>query len=402
MKSDSASGARAVVVIGNPENRRVTLFQAALAALGWPPARVVSYVDLLSNRIDLADIVPRGAVVRIESPGENFEVEKLLLRRGGEAAEAEGSPYLRPTDLERLTFDRGRILYPRQWYLGYVEFLRRSAVRLSDSAPHRLLSAPSEIEVLFDKPRCQQRLAEAGVRVPCFWPVPACYEDVRERLRATDVHRAFVKLAHGSSASGVVALAVDRHGARAVTSVEIVRERGELQLYNSLRVRAYHDDRDIAELVDELCRHRVQFEEWLPKAGLQGLAFDLRVVVIAGHARQTVVRASRTPMTNLHLGNRRGDLQTLIQRMGDARWRAAMEVCERAAASFAGCWHVGIDLLLYPGFRRPTVLEANAFGDLLPGVDDRGQDTYTAEVAALDDGAELRERRQSMHCLATS
>ena len=44
----------------------------------------------------------------------------------------------------------------------------------------------------------------------------------------------------------------------------------------------------------------------MPKAGLAGHVFDLRVVVIAGRARHAVVRMSRGPMTNLHLLNRRG------------------------------------------------------------------------------------------------
>ncbi len=35
------------------------------------------------------------------------------------------------------------------------------------------------------------------------------------------------------------------------------------------------------------------------------------------------------------------------------------------------------------GLKRTAVLEVNAFGDLLPRVEVAGQDTYTAEVAAV-------------------
>lgn len=398
MRPDQATHATSTIIIGNPENRRVALFQAALAALRWPPARVVPYRDLLAGWTDLADVILPGTLVRIESPGENFEVEKLLLRIGFSAAEAEGSPVIGRAELDRLPFDLGRILYPRQWYLGYQAILRLIANQLSTAAPYRLLSSPANVEVLFDKPRCQQRLKQAGVQVPEFWPAPRGYEEVRDHLRQIDCRRAFVKLAHGSSASGVVALYVDRRGARAVTSAEIIRERGELKLYNSLRVRTYTAESDVAELIDELCRHRVQFERWLPKASLPGKTFDLRVVVIAGCARHVVVRTSRTPMTNLHLGNQRGNLPALIDRAGAERWRAAMAVCERAAAQFAECWHVGVDLLLEPGFQRPTVLEANAFGDLLPAVYDCGEDTYTAELTALGPAA---SRPLVSHSLAT-
>jgi hypothetical protein len=45
----------------------------------------------------------------------------------------------------------------------------------------------------------------------------------------------------------------------------------------------------------------------MPKAGIDGRTFDLRVLVIAGRARHAVARLSRGPMTNLHLLNERGD-----------------------------------------------------------------------------------------------
>ena len=65
-------------------------------------------------------------------------------------------------------------------------------------------------------------------------------------------------------------------------------------------------------------------------------------------------------------------------------WEAALETCRRAAGLFPRCHHVGIDLLFTPSFRRHALLEANAFGDLLPGVLWDGMDAYAAEVAALE------------------
>ena len=41
------------------------------------------------------------------------------------------------------------------------------------------------------------------------------------------------------------------------------------------------------------------------------------------------------------------------------------------------------DLLVAAGFRHHAVLEANAFGDLLPGVLSEGVDTYEAEIRAM-------------------
>jgi hypothetical protein len=88
-------------------------------------------------------------------------------------------------------------------------------------------------------------------------------------------------------------------------------------------------------------------------------------------------------MTNLHLKNRRGDLNALRTRMDSSAWEAALDTCRRSAEAFPGCLYVGVDLLIAPGYRRHVVLELNAFGDLLPGITCHGRDTYAVEVAAL-------------------
>jgi hypothetical protein len=191
----------------------------------------------------------------------------------------------------------------------------------------------------------------------------------------------FVKPAHGSSASGVVALATAAGKARATTSVELVRPG---RLYNSLRVRDYRDEADIASIVDALAPDGLHVERWLPKAALGGRVVDLRVVVTAGRATHVVVRSSHVPMTNLHLGGRRGDLSALRRAAGEAAYGSAMATCERAAACFPGSLHVGVDLMFSPDWRRHAVAEVNAFGDLLPGLlSAAGRDTYAEQVHAL-------------------
>jgi hypothetical protein len=179
----------------------------------------------------------------------------------------------------------------------------------------------------------------------------------------------------------VVALQIGPARQEAVTTVELVRRCDGWRLYNSRRIRTYREPSAIAALLDAVCRQRAHVEQWMPKAGHDERAFDLRVVVIAGQARHLVVRLSRSPMTNLHLLNARGDTAAVLARMGAASWEAARRTCERAARHFPTLY-TGIDLLITPDYRQHAILELNAFGDLLPGVLDNGQDTYTAEIAA--------------------
>jgi hypothetical protein len=261
--------------------------------------------------------------------------------------------------------------------------LRRIAEQLSRCPPHRLLTPPADVEVLFDKPPCQARFAQAGIPVPRPLGPVCCYEELRERMRETGCRSLFIKLAHGSSASGVVAYRTRGDRQEALTTVEMVRGDGELRLYNSRLIRRYSQTAEVAELIDALAREGVQVEEWLPKAGLDDCVFDLRVVVIGGEARHVVVRMGQGPMTNLHLGNRRGDLSAVVARMGPDAWQAARRMCERAAAVFPHSLLLGIDLLIAPDYRRFAILEANAFGGLLPGVLSEGEDTYEAEARAV-------------------
>jgi glutathione synthase/RimK-type ligase-like ATP-grasp enzyme len=372
--SPTRSSRPSFVVVGNPGCPRVAGFQQTLARCDLPPAGLVPWADVITGR---AALNHAGSIVRLESPGRDWDVEKLLLAEGADEPDEAGPSCIGRDEALGLTFDRGRIWFPRQWYRGFRAVLRRLPALPVVTNP------PADVEVLFDKQRCQERFAAAGIPVPLGLGRVRCVDELRQRMREAACRSAFVKLLHGSSASGVVAYRTDGARQEAATTVEMVREGGELKLYNSRLIRSYHEPGEVARLIDTLAREGVRAEEWLPKATLDDHVFDLRVLVIAGKARHAVVRMSRSPMTNLHLGNRRGDLAAVVARMGEKAWGDALRTCERAAAVFPGSLHVGVDLLVGPDWKRHAVLEANAFGDLLPGVLCDGMDTYEAEVRAV-------------------
>ena len=370
------------------------MFQAALTAAGLPAARVVAWLDLLQGRAGLQGVVRAGDVVRLESPGKDFDVERAILVAGAEENDRDdpaGEKYdrLDASAAAGLRCDKGRIVWPRQWYLGFCAALRRVAAQLKRCPPHRLLNDVDDVAVMFDKCRCHARLSAAGVPVPPAIGEVSGFDELTAAMRDRGWSRVFVKLAHGSSGSGVVAYQTDGGGQnglgrhQAVTTVEMVREAGELRMYNSRRLRTHRDGREIALLFDTLARHRVHVEQWVPKAGIDGRAIDLRVVVIAGRARHAVVRLSPSPITNLHLLNDRAAPEELRRRMGEAAWLAAMGTCERATECFPTSLHGGVDLLIGTDFRRHALLEVNAFGDLLPGVTWEGKGTYEAEIAEV-------------------
>ncbi|MGW6898200.1 STM4014 family protein [Streptomyces sp. NPDC054919] len=355
-------------VVGVPGNRRVTLFQEAVRAAGLPAARVVPWPDVLRGE---AAFRP-GETVRMDSPGEDAEVERLL----------------------RAVDDPTRVEGTARWYARFTEAVREVA-RAAAAAGAELLDDPGDVAVLFDKRLCHGVLDGAAVPVPASAtsgsgaPVVRGWADVRALMAGHRMPRAFVKLAHGSSASGVLAVETAGPGrVRATTSVE--RDTSG-RLFNSLRVRRCTTEREVAAIVDALAPDGLHIERWLPKASQHGRSADLRVVVVAGRATHAVVRTSRSPMTNLHLGGERGNLDEVrvAVRAAGGSWAEVLAVCERAAACFPETLCVAVDLLPATGWRRFAVGEVNAFGDLLPrltglrGSGAEGLDTYAAQVAAV-------------------
>nr|WP_243407401.1 STM4014 family protein [Frankia canadensis] len=365
-----------VTVIGSPGDRRVAMFAAACRAGGLDEPHVVPWARVLGatgpggggpgggGSGGGLGIVP-GAPLRIDSPGDDAEVDALLRGPG----------------------DPARVGGGARWYATFTAALARIAAA-GAAVGARPLGDVDEIAVLCDKRRCHARLHAAGVPVPEALGPVGDYAELRARMAAAGLHQVFVKPAHGSSAAGVVALRAAPGGrVRAVTSAAPA---GEGAGYvNALRVRAYDAEPEVAALIDALAPDGLHVERWRPKAALDGRVLDLRVVVIAGEPTHVVVRTSGTPMTNLHLGGARGSVPAVREALGPVGWHRALETCARAAACFPGSLMVGVDLLVELGWRRVAVGEVNAFGDLLPGITGltgtwaEGLDAYAAQVRAM-------------------
>ncbi|MEO6892549.1 MAG: STM4014 family protein [Ktedonobacteraceae bacterium] len=371
-----------LVVIGNSGDKRVALFQQALAKLDLPQARLVDYLDVISGRVVLADVLTPDTVVRIESPGRNFEVEQALLALGAESEEPEGAgvyPRLSRRTIELLSFEKGRILPSRQWYLGYCTVLALIARQV---APAHLFNLPADIQLMFDKRACHALLSEQGIAVPASLGPVYSYEELRTRMQQKHCSQVFVKLAHGSSASGVVAYRCQGARQQAITTVQMVDSVNGTRLYNSRTIQVYEQPGVISKLINALCEQRVQVEQWIPKAGYANKTFDVRVLTIEGQAHHSIARLSHSPLTNLHLLNDRENTEKIRERLGETVWTRALADCQRAARLFSSLY-TGIDLLFTADMRRHAIVEMNAFGDLLPGLLHNGHDTYTTEVLAL-------------------
>lgn len=331
-------------LVGNPENRRIRDFAARWQALGQAPPTLIDYQQL-------PDKTPGVDVLRIDSPGENAALASRLVALGGG-----------PSNVQ---LEHGEIAYLREFHQGYCALLGQiEAWHLP------CFNAPSDIAVMFDKWDCHQRFAAKGLARPDSVMAPTSFEQWRHAR--PERGRIFLKPLHGSSSSGVCALRWTPTRQQLIGPISVSGGR----LYNSLRVRRYQSWDEIEYILARLLPQGMISETWIPKLSIDGGVVDARILVIAGQARHVVLRQSHSPMTNLHLGNRRADPKLLAPELS-----AAAQLAVQAAACFPGSLYAGVDVLL-DGNGRPYIGEINAFGDLLPDLSDRGEDTYSAIAQA--------------------
>ena len=365
------------VIIGNPENRRVSLFRAALARQGQPEPEVIAWRALAEGPLAVEsalDALPEEpAFVRIDSSGESFEVDRLLLARGFEDARMLGAWAVSPDEVRVLAYDRGRILAPRQQHCGFLRVLGELERALAKRPWLHRTNAPESIARLFDKRACAVAFARAGVPTPEALANVATPSELRARMNEAGMSRVFVKLSCGSSASCLALYDAERPWL--FTSMEIEGDR----LYNSLTPRRYADAAAIDRLLAFLLREGSHVEAAVPKARIGAHFFDTRMLVIAGEVAFTVMRKSRHPITNLHLGGSRGTESELASVIPEAVLAAAHESC-RTVFGLHDCLHVGVDVMFTADRGGHRILEANAFGDLLPNLQRDGLDVYEWQI----------------------
>jgi len=357
-----------ICIVGNPENRRVREYIAQAVELGMPAPECVGWIELLSQEPSEVDSaikrISAADHVRIESAGENAAVQRQLIQLGGG-----GESQLAVGEIGCL----------QEQYLGFCK-----ALELLNQASVSFMNSPTEIKVMFDKWQSHQRFEVAGIKRPATEVIPTDVDISEYLIRRFGANgRVFIKPRFASSASGVCAYRWAERRQQLIAPIELERKLGSVRLFNSLRVRKYTSPQDIVAIFEGLLPQGLICESWVSKARLPDGNFDLRIVVIDGEARHTVVRQSHFPMTNLHLGNRRGKLVEVEDVFGSQVVRQAAKVAETAAICFPGSLYAGVDVLV-PQRGEPMVCEINAFGDLLPNVWHQGETTYEAILKAAN------------------
>ncbi|MDN2710395.1 STM4014 family protein [Janthinobacterium sp. SUN118] len=355
-----------LTLLATAGSKRVRLMQAARAQLRLPPARVLEWRDWLAQPALLEESLRQPGRLKIEPPGDDAAAHLLLLHAGCRLQDRPPVP----------APDHGELLAMDAWFAGFAAAMQAVAAQLAVQSHVQVYNAPAEIILMTDKLACQRHLAAHGVPIPTLLGPVAGYAHLQSLLHEHDLDRAYLKPRYGSSASGVVAYRRNRAGRQqATTSAALSQAEGRTRLFNVKRMARYETERDIAALVDALAAQELYAEAWLNKPRCGDSHYDLRVVTVAGRPAHRVARIGDRMMTNLHLDNRRGDAAGLLNA---ADLAALEETAALAARAFPASHVTGYDLVVRHG--QAHALEANAFGDLLPGLLWQGADTYAAQL----------------------
>jgi hypothetical protein len=359
-------------VIANPASKRWLAYEQDWHRV-WADAPHSPELVL----VPWADVVPRlgnldglaafdgPAVVRLESPGRDDRVTRLLVAAG------DGSV---PTDAP---LPKGLIWRPAALYRGFVRVL--AGLKESFAARrHLILTAdPLELAVMFDKTATARRLAAAGVPVPDMLGPPATAAELLFAVADSGWPRTYVKLNTGASATGMLVLHVADYPFGISTMVRLGSGFYSTRRLNRLA------DAPLNAALDFLLTEGAIVQRGIPMAQIDGQNFDLRVVVHDGRPAFTVFRLSPHPMTNLHLGGRRGDWKACRAAVPTRAWLDALD----DAVAAAGCFDArmaGVDLVFERDSYRHFVLEVNAFGDFFPEyTDDAGRTVHEAQIKPL-------------------
>lgn len=366
------------VLIANPGTKRCETYRAELLAY-WaargtvPDLEVVPWADVATRdgNLDGLPAFDRPAIVRLESPGKDNTATQLLLEAGSRDA-----PWEPARDWRALEIPKGLLVRPGLLYRGFHRVLK--GLRASfDARPHlKPTACPLAVAAMFDKLSAALRIGAAGVPIPDMLTVhPESFDLTLGAVRACNWPTAYVKLNTGSSATGIVVLHAHAAEPFGVTTLAEI----DGAFYNSRLVRRV-SGADLTRAVQFLLAEGEIVQRGIPIAQVDGQNFDVRVVCVYGKPAAVIFRLSPHPMTNLHLGGRRGDYERCRAAIPPREWLDALDHCSEAAACFDSAI-AGVDLLFERGLRKHYILEVNAFGDFFPGwIDARGRSVHAIEI----------------------
>ncbi len=348
----------------------------------FDPVKVLDYVCLH----DSDELDPPGEeklLIKLDSPGRSVRMNQYIYRLGASEVEQEGGEVLSEKQLQEGLHKKGLLMNHRQWYLGFASLLRHIHSKFGNNKQIIFLNNINDVLTFFSKSACHEKLSKHNIPVPLSLNHVSDFEELIAKMNRHNMNRVFIKSDHGSSASGIAALQINNYKMLLKTTMELVKENGQIDLYNSRKLQQYHDHESIKIIINRICSYGAHTEQWIPKANINGQNCDLRILIIDGDTTHLVLRKSTGPFTNLHLLNERDDYKPLKKKMKAVDWDKMIKTCEQTARIFPDSFLLSLDMTVTGNYKRHFILEINAFGDLLHQVYYHNLNPYEYQIKKI-------------------
>ncbi len=349
--------------------------------MGFPQPVIVSHLDILRDVSVLDSIANEPFLVRLDSVGEDQSVEHKLLDLGYPEVKTGHVAHIRPNRLAQYDHQYGEVLCPRQFHCGYEKYLQQLASVFEQKSRWRILNSPDSIRQLFDKRTLLPKYQKLGLPIAdtlqqTSGETISSVVELKSAMLTNRWEKVYIKLSCGSSASCLAIYQFTENQSERLITTLLNRNN---KWFNSLKVQRLDDPQKINRVIRFLLGEGSRIEKAMPKAKLNNAYMDLRILIINGEPCFTLVRQNTHPITNLHLGGTRGDLQQFLQRVDVGEWEKVLRTCRKIAATHDS-FQIGVDIMFEPGFKTHRVIEANAFGDLLPNLRKKGLSVYAYQI----------------------
>lgn len=363
------------ILIGHPQHRRTLLLQQAFTQANLANFRVISYHDILDDVSILAKINKPNNIIKLDAPNDieqpykhshsqKISLPDRLITSGWQIHKSKHD------SKKPLPLAYGQLAYQHWWFTGFASLL----ARIEKSLPYvRWFNHPQDILLLIDKWRCQQYLAQHlcanngfhHISIPEPLGLIQNADALNDLLTQRFAHKSlqvFIKPRYGASAAGVMAYRRHKNGQQVLYSTTELSN--HKRMFNTLKPQKITDSAHITQLINAIAQQGAYVEKWIPKPRAGNLGhYDVRMVAFCGQIRQRIARISHTPMTNLHLGNTRMPLNKLLS--ADKIQQTEQKLAQ-VAHLFPRSLSIGFDVMIKN--HACHIIEANAFGDLLPNL----------------------------------
>ena len=354
------------ISIGSSHSRRVAFWQTALEQSQYLH-QLITYDQILLQDFPIITV---PTTLRIIAPGEDFALQKTLLALGGYP------------NVESLTFKKGLIYPSTYWYDGWCRILEKIEAFIDQNPMIKPMNTPAAIQLAFHKLKCQQYLHQQQIATPAIiLPKVTNYDALISLLERKNIPQVFIKPYHGSSASGVMAFRRKKNQQVLYTTIHLKDQ----QLYNHLHLQRYTSSATIKTIINTMIPSGLLVEEWIRKKTFQEKSVDFRVLVINEKATFVVPRMSPHFITNLHLGNEKGNILEVEKIWGTALIQQVKRTAAKAIQAIDGLFYAGVDVAI-SNKGKAYVLEVNAFGDMLLNIFKDNLSTYEYELKEWVDG----------------